>query len=215
MGDDPAPMTAPPTHAPLRLHSAAAERNRDAILAQLQRLLAPQGVALEVASGSGQHAAHFAAALPGWRWQPTDADARALPSIDAWCAGLANVDRAIALDILTLPWPGVPAVVDLVYSANLLHIAPWATCAALMQGSAQHLSPQGLLCTYGPYVQDDVETAPSNLAFDADLRARNPAWGLRRLSDVADQARLHGLCLRERIAMPTNNLLLVWARCKA
>jgi hypothetical protein len=197
-----------------RRHSPAAERNRGVILAELQRLLPSQGTALEIASGTGQHSAHFAAALPGWQWWPTDFEAGALPSIAAWCAGQPNVAPPQALDVMASTWPGVPAPVDVVYSANLLHIAPWACCAGLMQGATRHLSATGLLLTYGPYVEDDVPTAPSNLAFDADLRQRNPAWGLRRLADVKQQALAAGLHLRERVAMPANNLLLVWARAR-
>jgi len=101
-----------------------------------------------------------------------------------------------------------------VFCANLLHIAPWACCAALLRGAARHLAPDGLLLTYGPYLEDGVPTAASNLAFDADLRARNPAWGLRRLADVAQQAANAGLVLRERVALPANNLLLAWGRSR-
>lgn len=197
-----------------RRHSPAAERNRGVILAELQKLLPARAVVLEIASGTGQHAAHGAAAQPGWQWWPTDFDAAALPSIAAWCAGLPNVAPPQALDVTAPAWTGVPALVDAVYSANLLHIAPWACCAGLMQGAARHLSPGGLLLTYGPYLEDDVPTAPSNAAFDADLRQRNPAWGLRRLADVALQAQAAGLQLRQRVAMPANNLLLVWARAR-
>ena len=191
-------------------HSPAAERNRVPILAELQRLLPASGTALEIAAGTGQHAEHFAAALPGWTWLPSDAEAAALPSIDARCGGLANVAPAIQLDVRVQPWAGVPAMLDLVYAANLLHIAPWPVCAALMQGAARHLAPHGLLVTYGPYLVDGVPTAPGNLAFDADLRARNPAWGLRRLADIEAEARSAGLMLGESIAMPANNRLLVW-----
>lgn len=198
-------------HAPHH-YSAAAERNRGPILAELQRLLPPRGRALEIAGGSGQHAAHFAAGLPGWCWQSSDGDAQALPSHAAWCAGLPNVLPALQLDVLATPWAGVPSELDLIFSANLLHISPWACCAALMQGAAQHLAPEGKLLTYGPYLVDGEPTAPSNLAFDADLRARNPQWGLRTLGDVAAQAQQTGLGLKERISMPANNLLLVWGR---
>jgi len=201
-----------PTAAGARRFSAAAERNRAPILAVLERLLPAHGVALEIASGSGQHAAHFAAALPAWQWQPSDGDASALASIDAWCAGLANVRPALALDVLRAPWPGVPERIDLILSANLLHISPWPACAALMQGAARHLAPDGLLVVYGPFIVDGTATAPSNVAFDADLRARDPAWGLRRLGDVVHEAEAAGLALREREAMPANNLLLVFAR---
>ena len=193
-----------------RRHSPAAERNRDPILAELQRLLPPRGLMLEIASGSGQHAAHFAAALPGWRWLPSDGDARSLASLDAWCEGLADVLPALHLDVLEREWPGVPARVDAVFCANLLHIAPWDTCAALMRGAARHLSAQGLLLLYGPYIVEGEVTAPSNLAFDADLRSRDAAWGLRRLAGVVREAHAAGLRLRERVAMPANNLLLVF-----
>ena len=195
-----------------RRQSAAAERNRAPILAALERWLPARGSALEIASGTGQHAAHFAAALAGWQWQPTDADPAALASIDAWCAGLANVRPALRLDVLATPWQCVPAQVDAIFCANMLHIAPWPTCAALMQGAGRHLAPGGLLVLYGPYVVDGEPTAPSNLAFDADLRARNGAWGLRRLADVVAEAQGAGLALRARETLPANNLLLVLGR---
>ena len=206
--------TAPrhPAAAAERRVSPAAERNRAPILAALERWLPRHGSALEIASGSGQHAAHFAAALAGWQWQPTEAEPSALASIDAWCAGLANVRPAQRLDVLELPWRAAPARVDAIFCANLLHIAPWPTCAGLMQGAARHLAADGLLLLYGPYIVDGEPTAASNLAFDADLRARDPAWGLRRLADVAREAERAGLALRAREQMPANNLLLVFAR---
>lgn len=198
-----------------RQHSPAAERNQAPILAELQRLLPAQGTALEIASGTGQHAASFASALPGWRWQPSDAEPRALASIVAWCAGIGNVLAPIPLDVMATHWPGAPGRADAIFCANLLHISPRATCAALMQGAARHLSPQGLLLLYGPYLVDGEPVAPGNLAFDADLRARNPAWGLRRLADVVIQAEAAGLQFRERVRLPANNLLLVLARAEA
>ena len=196
----------------LRQHSPSSERNQGPILAQLQRLLPTQGLALEIASGTGQHAAHFAGALPGWTWQPSDGDAGSLDSINAWCAGLPNARPALHLDVLLTTWQGAPQNAGAVFNANMLHISPWETCAALMQGAARHLSPQGLLILYGPYIVDGEPTAPSNLAFDASLRARNPAWGLRRLSDVQEQAQAAGLHLHEQVNMPANNLLLVFRR---
>ena len=195
-----------------RRHSAAAERNAAPILAELQRLLPPRGLLLEIASGTGQHAAHCSAGLPGWRWLPSDHEADALPSIRAWCAGLERVLPPLTVDVLQPHWHGVPPRVDAIYCANMLHIAPWPCCAGLMDGAARHLSGQGLLITYGPYLEDSVPTSPGNLAFDADLRARNAAWGLRRVEDVAAQAARAGLVLRERVAMPANNLLLAWCR---
>lgn len=195
-----------------RRHSPAAERNAGPILAELQRVLPAQGLMLEIAAGTGQHAAHFAAALPGWQWLPSDGDAGSLVSISAWCASAPNVLPPIELDVAAASWPGVPAQVDAMFCANLLHISPWATTAALMQGAARHLSPRGLLVLYGPYLEDDVPTAPGNLAFDADLRQRNSAWGLRRLADVRAQAQQAGLQQVDRVPMPANNLLLVLAR---
>jgi SAM-dependent methyltransferase len=199
-------------------HSPAAERNKRPILDVLRRVLPAQGSALEIASGTGQHAAWFAAALPGWTWQPTDADANAVAGIAGWTsqAGLANLRPPVRLDVLAPQWPAEgPAFgepFDAIYCANMLHIAPWATCAALMQGAARHLAPAGVLITYGPYLEDDVPTSQGNLSFDQSLRARHPEWGIRRLEDVQREARRAGLALRERHAMPANNLLLVFAR---
>jgi len=197
---------------PRRRHSSAAERNAAPILAELQRLLPARGTMLEIASGTGQHAAIFSDGLPGWQWQPSDFDAASLPSIASWCEGLGRVRAPAQLDVTSATWPGAPAGVDAIYCANLIHIAPWPCCAALMRGAARHLAPRGVLVTYGPYLEDDVATSPGNVAFDADLRSRDPSWGLRRREDVAEQARVAGFALRERVAMPANNLLLVWDR---
>jgi SAM-dependent methyltransferase len=199
-------------------HSPAAERNKQPILEVLRTVLPDHGTALEIASGTGQHAAWFAAALPGWTWQPTDADPDALLAIAEWTSqsGAANVRPPLLLDVMAAQWPsqGAPFTepFDAVYCANMLHIAPWATCAALMRGCARHLAPHGVLITYGPYLQDDVPTAPGNLSFDESLRQRNPAWGIRRLEDVAQEAQRAGLALRQRHQMPANNLLLVFGR---
>jgi SAM-dependent methyltransferase len=191
-------------------HSPAADRNKAPLLAVLQRLLPARASVLEIASGTGQHAQHMATAMPGWEWQPTEAEPLALPTIDARCAGLANVLPPRLLDVLQPGWPEAPASFDAVLCANLVHIAPWPVCAALMQGAARALRPGGVLLLYGPFLVDGVATAPGNIAFDADLRARNPAWGLRRLEDVAATALAAGLVLEERVAMPANNLSLVF-----
>lgn len=209
------------SHLPPLAHlpfSPAADRNKQPILDVLLTLLPPTGHALEVASGTGQHAVWFTAALPGWTWQPTDFDADALPGIDARVAheGTPRVHPARRLDVTTSPWladaqAGL-ALFDLVYAANMLHISPWATCAGLVQGAARHLAPGGRLVTYGPYLEDGVPTSPGNLAFDQSLRASDPAWGLRRREDVQAQALKAGLRLTARHAMPANNLLLVFER---
>ncbi len=195
-------------------YSAAAERNKQAILEVLRTLLPEEGNALEIACGTGQHVAWFAAHLPRWSWQPTDMTADLFPDIMARIgeARLVNVQAPQLLNVLSLSWPLEYDGHDLIYCANMLHIAPWACCAGLMNGAAQQLAPAGLLVTYGPYLEDDVPTSESNLKFDAALRAENPAWGLRRREDVQAQARAAGLRLAARHAMPANNLLLVWQR---
>lgn len=204
-----------------RLRSAAAERNQGPIVAELKRLLPPAGLLLEIASGTGQHAAHSAAVMTSWRWQPSDADPSALASIEAWCRGLPNVMPPLLLDVLNVldvadqsrsGWPGVPNPVDAIFCANMIHIAPWPVCVALMQGAARHLSEQGLLLLYGPFIVDGELTSDSNMAFDVSLRSRHDAWGLRRLADVLQEAQAAGLGLQERVAMPANNLLLVWQK---
>lgn len=197
--------------------SPAAERNKQPILDALRPLLGPRGAALEIASGTGQHALWFAQGLPEWSWQPTEGDAHLLPLIEARIArsGLANVRPPVQLDVMASPWPSADAPFadasfDAIFCANMLHISPWASCAALMQGAARHLRPGGRLITYGPYF-DEGPTAPSNLAFDTDLRTRNPAWGIRRLEAVVQAAQHAGLAFEARQPMPANNLLLVFS----
>jgi hypothetical protein len=198
-------------------YSPAADRNKQAILDVLVGVLPEHGHALEIASGTGQHVAWFASGLPGWDWQPSDAQPDGFASINAWATeqGVRNARAPVVIDVMAPNWLPDPQLFDLVYCANMLHIAPWATCAALMHGSAQHLAPGGLLVTYGPYLEDAVPTSPGNLAFDDSLRERNPAWGIRRIEDVKAQATKAGLQLLERHAMPANNLLLVWSHQSA
>lgn len=206
----------------LQRTSPAAERNKGPILDALRQVLPPTGRLLEIAAGTGQHALHCAAGLPAWRWQPTDPDPDALGSIAARAAAapLANLLLPpLQLDVLAPRWPVESTVGsaaqepwDAIFCANLLHIAPWTCCAAVMQGAARLLSPSGLLITYGPYLVEGEPTAPGNQAFDADLRARDPRWGLRWLHDVVAEAARAGLALQQRVAMPANNLLLVFGR---
>ncbi|MBT9463182.1 DUF938 domain-containing protein [Hydrogenophaga sp.] len=202
--------------------SPAADRNKQPILETLQRVLPERGVALEIASGTGQHATWFAAGLPGWQWQPTDLQPSAMVTIAAWTdqSGARNVLPPMRLDVMSEQWPhegdlfgeAFGETFDAVYCANMLHIAPWAACAGLMRGAARVLAPGGVLITYGPYIEDGVTTSPGNVAFDESLRNTHPEWGIRHLTQVEQQAREVGLHLRERHAMPANNLLLVWGR---
>ena len=189
--------------------SPAAERNQAPILEALRRVLPLACRVLEIASGTGQHAAHFGGAQPRWEWQPSDRPGSDFGSIDARCADLLAVRPAVALDVLQEPWP-VTGSFDAVYCANLLHISPWETCSALMRGAAACLAPGGVLLVYGPFLIDGVPVAPGNQAFDADLRARDPAWGLRRLAAVQAQAQAAGLTPREVLGLPANNCLLVF-----
>ncbi len=201
-------------------HSPSAEQNKQPILETLRQVLPEQGAALEIASGTGQHTEWFARHFSGWTWQPTEVQSSALPGIQARMvqAGLGNVLAPLQLDVCNAVWlTGAPGTVaaqsfDLIFCANMLHIAPWAACAGLMRGSARHLAARGVLITYGPYLENEVPTAPSNLDFDASLRQRNADWGIRQREDVAREAAHAGLQLVARHAMPVNNLLLVWAR---
>ena len=192
--------------------STAADRNKQPILDVLRQLLPAHGSALEIASGTGQHLAWFAAAMPGWTWQPSDATTDGFADIETRVAqqGLANVRRPVVIDVTAPEWPLDGACFDLVYCANMLHIAPWPCCAALMLGSARHLASGGRLVTYGPYLEHGVPTSAGNLAFDQSLRARDPALGIRQREDVEQMAAQAGLRLAARHAMPANNLLLVW-----
>ena len=191
--------------------SAAADRNKHAILAELQRLLPASARVLEIAAGTGQHARHFANLMPGWVWQPTDADPAMPWAIDARCDGVSNVLPALHLDVLGRRWPlSASATFDGVYCANMLHISPWATCRALMEGAAAWLDQGGRLLLYGPFRRADVPTAPSNEAFDASLKGQNPHWGLRDLEDVTREAGAAGLAMQQVVAMPANNLLVAF-----
>jgi len=190
--------------------SPAADRNKAAILEVLRHILPEAATVLEIASGSGQHAEHFAAARSDWDWQPSEADATALAAIESRTVALTNVRPPLLLDVLAPRWPESLARFDALYCANLLHIAEWATCAALMRGATRHLVPGGALVLYGPYLVDGEPTAPGNVAFDADLRRRNSAWGVRRLADVMAEAERAGLLFERRIGMPANNLVLVF-----
>ena len=193
----------------------AAARNQAPILEVLRRVLPPEGLVLEIGSGTGQHAAAFAAACPGLTWQPSDPDPMARASIAAWAeeSGLANLRPPLEIDVCRPDWPGLIAgPVAAVLSINMIHIAPWAACEGLVRGAGRLLRAGGLLYLYGPFRRDGAHTAPSNAAFDRSLRAQDPAWGVRDLEAVAACAEANGLLLSETVAMPANNLSAIFTR---
>jgi SAM-dependent methyltransferase len=196
----------------MRRHAPATARNRQPILDVLRQHLPEAGLVLEVASGSGEHVMHFAAALPRLVFQPSDPDGDARASIDDWAreTGLANVRPAVALDAQSKAWPVEQA--DAVLCCNMIHIAPWPAATGLIAGAGRLLSRDGLLYLYGPYRRGGRHTAPSNDAFDRDLRRRNPAWGVRDLEEVAAYANENGFGAPEIVEMPANNLSLIFRR---
>jgi Protein of unknown function (DUF938) len=187
----------------------AAERNKQPILEVLRRVLPERGTLLEIASGTGQHAAHFAAGLAGWTIQPSDRDPEHLETLGRRVA-LAENERLlppIALDVTQAPPALSPTAI---YCANMLHIAPWAACVGLFTVAHRLLGAGGLLVTYGPYSLHGEQTSESNAAFDLSLKARNPDWGVRDVDELSATAREQAFELTETCPMPANNLLLVW-----
>jgi len=194
-----------------RLHAPATARNRDAIGRVLAEHLPARGVVVEIASGTGEHARHFAAAFPHLLWQPSDADPTCLASIAAWGRdGPANLRPPLALDVARWPWPVDRA--EALVCVNLLHIAPWVACQGLMRGAGRVLAPGGVLVVYGPFMKAGRHTAESNARFDRSLRASDPGWGVRDLAAVTAEAAANGLTLTAEVAMPANNLSLVFAK---
>ncbi|MEA3029011.1 MAG: hypothetical protein QOG13_336 [Sphingomonadales bacterium] len=187
-------------------------RNAGPIADVLRGVLPARGLALEIASGSGEHILHFARAFPQLRWQPSDPDPAALRSIEAWReeAGPPNLLPALALDVRADDWP--VAAADAILCINMVHISPWAATAGLMRGAGALLAAGAPLYLYGAYRQAGVATAPSNEAFDASLRARDPDWGLRNLEDVVAEAERNGLRLDAVIPMPANNLSVLFRK---
>ena len=190
----------------------ATGRNREPILSAFRQWLPPEGLVLEIASGSGEHALFFAEALPRLIFQPTDPDTRALASIAAWAQtkALPNLRAPLMLDAASAEWPVAHA--DAILCINMIHIAPWDATLGLLDGAARLLSPNQSLCLYGPYRQEGVAFAPSNAAFDEDLRRRDPRWGIRQLETVAMEAARRGLRLGDVQPMPANNLCVRFIR---
>lgn len=195
-----------------RQHRPHVARNREPILDVLKRMLPARGLVLEIASGSGEHAAYFAAALPSLIWQPSDPDTAALSSIAAHRedVGLTNLLVPVPLDVTAPSWPVAHA--DAILCCNMIHISPWAACEGLMAGAERTLSSGGILYLYGPYKISGCHTAPSNQEFDGYLRAQNPTWGIRDLDEVAALAKRHNFALVETVAMPANNLSVIFSR---
>jgi SAM-dependent methyltransferase len=187
-------------------------RNREPIGQVLREWLPRSGVVLEIASGTGEHAGHFAERFPELEWQPSDLHPDALASIAAWraAAELPNLREPLAVDASAPAWPIEQAAA--VLSINMVHISPWDSALGLLDGAARLLSPGGPLILYGPWLVDGIPAAPSNLAFDADLKRRDPSWGLRVVEDFAAAARERGLELVETHGMPANNLMLLLRR---
>ena len=194
------------------LHAGATERNRDPILEVLRRVLPPTGLVLEIASGTGQHVAYFARALPALKWQPSDPSEPHRDSVRAWtsAATVENVADPVALDVESWPWPVTRA--DAILNINLIHIAPWSAAVALFQGAARVLPAGGVLFMYGPFKRGGVHTAESNQRFDQRLRGEDPRWGVRDLEAVQAVAAEAGFEPPEIVAMPANNLSLVFRR---
>jgi hypothetical protein len=195
-----------------RRSAPAALRNREPIAQVLAEWLPASGLVLEIASGSGEHAVHFAQSFPQLEWQPSDVHPDALASIEAWraAAGLPNLRSPLVLDASSADWPIDRA--DALLSINMVHISPWASALGLVAGAARLLAPGAPLILYGPWLKDDVPTAPSNLDFDADLKRRDAEWGLRRVEDFAAAAGKRGLGLIETRPMPANNMMLLFRR---
>jgi hypothetical protein len=193
-------------------HAPATVRNRDAIIEVLQGVLPGRGTVLEVASGSGEHAIHFAQAFPALQWQPSDPDVAALRSIAAWSveAGLSNISEPVLIDASAQQWPVDRA--DAILCINMVHISPWEATVGLFTTGAELLTQGAPLILYGPYVREGYPTAPSNLAFDESLRARNSLWGIRKLEDVARLAESIGFVRAAVHEMPANNLTLVFRK---
>jgi SAM-dependent methyltransferase len=195
-----------------RRSAPAALRNREPIAQVLEEWLPGKGLVLEIASGTGEHSTYFAQRFPKIDWQPSDLHPDALRSIEAWreAVALPNVRAPVALDAAASDWPVARA--DAVLSINMVHISPWRSALGLLDGAARVLPNGGPLILYGPWLHDDRPTAPSNLAFDGDLKARDSEWGLRRVEDFAAAASERGLALEQTKAMPANNLMLLLRR---
>lgn len=195
-----------------RLVSPSAERNKGPVAEVLEQVLSNEGLVLEVSSGTGQHVVHFARRMPHLTWQPSERDDESLHSIAHWMAdeALPNIRPAIRLDVTEQPWPISAAAA--VICLNMIHIAPWSAGEALIRGASGIVGPGGTLFLYGPFRREGRHTAPSNEAFDRQLRSVDPEWGVRDLEDVARVAAAHGFSAPHVFNMPANNLSVAFRR---
>ena len=195
-----------------RRSAPAAQRNREPIAEVLGEWLPKQGLVLEIASGTGEHAVYFAERFPALDWQPSDVDPGALASIRAWRehSKLGNLAEPIVLDASSPEWPIDRA--DAVISINMVHISPWSSALGLLDRAACLLQQGAPLILYGPWLSDEIETAASNLQFDSDLKRRNPEWGLLKVEHFEAEAAKRGLALAEIRRMPANNLMLLFRK---
>lgn len=196
----------------MRQFAPATARNRDPILSVFRTIAPASGLVLEIASGTGEHAAHIAPCFSALTWQPSDVDPANLTSIDAHAshAGADNINPAILLDVTADVWP-VPRAA-MIFNANMIHISPWECTVGMMAGAGAVLDKDGLLYLYGPYKRDGIHTAPSNEAFDQSLQSRDPRWGVRDLEAVAEEAGRNDLVLDQVIPMPANNFSVIFRK---
>jgi SAM-dependent methyltransferase len=196
----------------MKRQAPAVARNRQPILDVLRTCLPSEGLVLEIASGTGEHAVHFAQALPALTFQPSDPGADQRASIDTWAVeqGLANIRPALELDARSETWPVTAA--DAIICINMIHISPWEAAVGLMRGAASALGKDGVLFLYGPYHRDGRPTSPGNESFDKSLRQQDPSWGIRDLEAVTALAGQHGFAAPAIVEMPANNLSLVFRK---
>ncbi len=200
----------------LKQYAPATQRNREPILEVLLRVLPPSGNILEIASGTGEHSIFFAPAFSNRQWIPSDTNAISRDSIEAWRKEslIENIHPPLNINAQDSIWEIEKQFLDIttIININMIHISPWSACLGLMKGAKRLLPSGGILYLYGPYKQEGKHTAPSNEAFDKSLRAQNPEWGVRNLEDVIKVAEDNGLVFKEKVAMPANNLSVIFEK---
>jgi cyclopropane fatty-acyl-phospholipid synthase-like methyltransferase len=199
-----------------RQYAPATQRNRQGILKILSEVLPPGSNVLEIASGTGEHATFFASQLKSCHWIPSDVNALARESIIAWqnaCPG-SNLELPLLIDVIQDNWQQevLHRQINAIVNINMIHIAPWQAWLGLIDGASRLLPEAGTLYLYGPFKRNGKHTAPSNESFDRSLRDRNPLWGVRDLEEIIATAAAQNLSLQQVIAMPANNLSVIFNR---